>query len=106
MLGSMGIKGGIVFYHIGYGTTLGCPTISGVTSCQFRFWLTDVGWIIKLNCDWICDMGTPTCIVGVLVAVGGRKVMNILSLIILVYHPQKDNFWIHVQPMDNMHMLM
>jgi hypothetical protein len=42
----------------------------------------------------------------VLVAVGGRKVMNILSLIILVYHPQKDNFWIHVQPMDNMHMLM
>jgi hypothetical protein len=37
-------------------------------------------------------MGTPTCIVGVLVAVGGRKVMNILSLIILVYHPQKDNF--------------
>jgi L,D-peptidoglycan transpeptidase YkuD (ErfK/YbiS/YcfS/YnhG family) len=36
MLGSMGTKGGTVFYHIGYdgyGTTLGCPTINGVTSC-------------------------------------------------------------------------
>jgi hypothetical protein len=33
MLGSMGIKGGIVLYHIGYGITLSCPTINGVTCC-------------------------------------------------------------------------
>ncbi len=43
MLGSMGTKGGSVLYHIGYGTTLGCLAISGVTSCsQPRFWLTSV----------------------------------------------------------------
>jgi hypothetical protein len=33
MLGSMGIKGGIVLYHVGYGTCLGCPIINVVTSC-------------------------------------------------------------------------
>jgi hypothetical protein len=33
MLGSMGIKGGIVLYHIGYGITLSCLTISGVIGC-------------------------------------------------------------------------
>jgi len=27
------------------------------------------------------------------------------SLIILIYHPQKENFWTHVL-VDNMHMLM
>jgi hypothetical protein len=41
MLGSMGIKGGIILYHIrygGHGTTLVCPTISGVIGCsQPRF---------------------------------------------------------------------
>jgi len=37
MLGSMGTKGGIIFYHIrygGYGTTLRCHAISGVTGCR------------------------------------------------------------------------
>jgi hypothetical protein len=41
MLGSMGIKGGIVLYHIGYGgygTTLIYPIINGVIRCsQPRF---------------------------------------------------------------------
>jgi hypothetical protein len=37
MLKSMGTKGGTILYHIrygGYGTILGCPTISGVTRCH------------------------------------------------------------------------
>ncbi len=36
MLRSIGTKGGIILYHIkygGYGTTLVCPAISGVTGC-------------------------------------------------------------------------
>jgi hypothetical protein len=33
MLRSMGIKGGIVLYLIGYGITLGCHVISDVTGC-------------------------------------------------------------------------
>jgi hypothetical protein len=38
MLRSMGIKGGTVLYHIGYGITLSCLTISGVIGCcQLRF---------------------------------------------------------------------
>jgi hypothetical protein len=36
MLGTMGIKGGIVLYHIGYDTTLDCPIISGVKCCYQR----------------------------------------------------------------------
>jgi hypothetical protein len=75
MLRSMGIKGGTMLYHIGYGTTLGCLIINGVKCCyQPRFWQIGVWWITKPDCDQICDMGTPTCIVGVLVVVGGRKV--------------------------------
>ncbi len=43
MLRSMGIKGGIVLYHIGYGTTLGCHVISGVKCCyRPRFLLIGV----------------------------------------------------------------
>jgi hypothetical protein len=53
MLGSMGTKGGTILYHIGYGgygTTLGCLAISGVTSCyQPKCWLTNVGWVTKPN---------------------------------------------------------
>jgi len=38
MLGSMGIEGGIVLYHIGYGTTLGRYVINGVKCCyQLKF---------------------------------------------------------------------
>jgi hypothetical protein len=32
MLGFIGIKDGIILYHIMYNIILGCPTISGVTS--------------------------------------------------------------------------
>jgi hypothetical protein len=32
MLGSICTKDGTI-YHIGYGTILGCPAISGVTGC-------------------------------------------------------------------------
>jgi hypothetical protein len=50
MLGSVGTKDGII-YHIGYGIILGCPTISGVTSCgQPTCCLTDVGLVTKLGC--------------------------------------------------------
>jgi hypothetical protein len=52
MLGSMGIKGGIVLYHIGYGTTLSCLIINGVTSCyQPKCWPTSVGWVTKPDYD-------------------------------------------------------
>jgi hypothetical protein len=77
MLGSMGIKDGVILYHIGYGTTLGCLTISGVRGCCWpRCWLTDVGWVTKFNYDWICGTCTPTCIIGVLIVTDGRKVMS------------------------------
>ncbi len=76
----MGIKGGTILYHIGYGgygITLGCPTISGVTSyCQPRCWLTGVGCIAKFNYGWICDSSTPTCIAGVLIAASGKEVLS------------------------------
>ncbi len=59
MLRSTGIKGGTTLYHIGYGITLSCFAISGVTSCcQPWFWLIGVGWITKPNCDQICGMDT------------------------------------------------
>jgi hypothetical protein len=80
MLESMGIKGGITLYHVGYGgygTTLSCPTISGVTSCcQPKCWLSGVGWVAKSNCDRIWDTGTPTCIVSVLNATSGKEVLS------------------------------
>jgi hypothetical protein len=51
----MGTKGGIVLYHIkygGYGTTLGCPIISGVIDYyQPRCWLIGVGWVTKPGYD-------------------------------------------------------
>jgi hypothetical protein len=77
MLRSMGIKSGIVIYHIGYGTTLGCLVISGVKwYYQPRFRLTNVGWITKPDCDRICEMGTPACIIVMFIVVGGRKVLS------------------------------
>jgi hypothetical protein len=107
MLGSMGIKGGIVLYHIGYGTTLGCLIISGVKCCyQPRFWLIGVGWITKPHCDQICDMDTLACIVGVLIVVGGREVLSSSFISRFNLSSTKGQFWIHVQPIDNMHMLM
>jgi hypothetical protein len=78
----MGTKGGTILYHIGYGgygTTLSWPVISGVTNCcqpRCMCWLTNVGWVTKLGYDQICGIGTPTCIVGVFVMVGGRKDLN------------------------------
>jgi hypothetical protein len=76
---SMGTKGGIVLYHIGYGgygTTLGCHVISGVTCCQPRCWLINIGWVTKPSCDRICGTCTPTKIVSVLIAKDGREVMS------------------------------
>jgi hypothetical protein len=75
MLGSMGTKGGIVLYHIGYGTNLNCLGINGVTSCyQPRCWLTSVGLITKPICGQICCTCTPTCVISVLSIIGCRKV--------------------------------
>jgi hypothetical protein len=80
MLGFMGIKCGIVLYHIGYGTTLDCPIISGVTGCcQPRCWLTSVGWVTKPNYDQICGMSTPTYTVSVLIVTSGREVQSFFS---------------------------
>jgi hypothetical protein len=77
MLRSMGTKGGTILYHIGYGITLVCLIISGVTYCyQLRWWLTNVGWVTKPNCDQICGTSTPSYIASVLIAVGGREVLN------------------------------
>jgi hypothetical protein len=47
MLGSMGIKGGTVLYHIGYGITLNCPAISGVIVIKFVAW---VHQLVSLVC--------------------------------------------------------
>jgi hypothetical protein len=100
MLGSMGIKDEIMLYCIGYGgygITLSCNAISGVTGyCQPRCWLTNVGWVVKLGYDQICGTGTPTCVDDVLIAIGGREVMNSSPIYALIYYPHKDNFWIHV----------
>jgi hypothetical protein len=107
MLGSMGIKGGTGLYHIGYGATLGSPIINGVKCCyQLRFCLINVGWVAKLDCDWICDMGTLACIVGVLVVVDGKEVVNFSFINCLNLSSIKGQFWIHVQLVDNMQMLM
>jgi hypothetical protein len=77
MLGSMGTKGGTILYHIGYGITLVCLVINGVTDCyHLKWWLTNVGWIRKPNCDWICGTSTPSYIDGVFIAVGGREVLS------------------------------
>jgi hypothetical protein len=80
MLGYVGTKGGTILYHVGYGgygATLGCHVISGVTKyCQPMCWLTSVGWVTKPNCDRICGMGILTCITSVFVMVGGREVLN------------------------------
>jgi hypothetical protein len=79
MLGSMGTKGGTVLYHIGYGgydTTIGCHVINGVTSYQPKCWLIGVGLVAKPGCDWICGMGTPTCITNVLIVEGVKEVLN------------------------------
>jgi L,D-peptidoglycan transpeptidase YkuD (ErfK/YbiS/YcfS/YnhG family) len=80
MLGSMGTKGGIVLYHIrygGYGITLGCPAINGVTSCcQPMCWLIGVGLITKPSCGWICYTSTPTCVIGVLGIASYREVLS------------------------------
>jgi hypothetical protein len=70
MFGSMGTKGGIVLYHIGYGgygIALGCLTINGVTNCyQLKCWLTNVGLVTKLDCGRICYTCTLTCVTNML----------------------------------------
>jgi hypothetical protein len=66
-----------ILYHNGYSITLGCLAISGVTSCyQPRPWLTNVGWVTKPGYDHISGMGTPTCIVSVLILIGNKEVMS------------------------------
>jgi hypothetical protein len=80
MLRSMGTKGGSVLYNIrygGYDISLGCPSINGVINCcHHGCWLISVGWVTKPGCDQICGIVTPTCIIGVLVVIGGREVLN------------------------------
>jgi hypothetical protein len=80
MLKSMGTKGGIILYHIGYGgygITLGCLAISGVTCCcQPTCWLTGVGLITKPACGRTCYIGTPTCVIGVSGIASYREVLS------------------------------
>jgi len=110
MLGSMGTKGGIIFYHIrygGYGTTLRCHAISGVTGCrQPKCWLTSVGLVTKPSCGWICCIGIPTCVISVFNITSYRNVLNYFLISHLIYHPQRENSWTHFQPIDNLHRLM
>ncbi len=101
MLRSMGTKGGIVLYHIrygGYGITLGCLVISVVTCCyQPRYWLTGARWVVKFGCDRICGMNTPTCIAGVFVVTGGKKVLSFSFINCFNLSSTKGQFsWIHV----------
>jgi hypothetical protein len=77
MLGSMGTKGGSILYHIGYGTTLGCPTMTGLIGCcQLKCWLFDVRLVTKPNCGQICCTSTPTCVVGGLNIIGYKEIMS------------------------------
>ncbi len=107
MLGSIGTKDGTVLYHIGYGIIIGCPIINDVTGCnQLKCWLTDVGLVTKPGCGQICCTSTPMChVIGVFGTRSYREVIS-SSLINLFNLSSRDNFWIHVQPVDNMHMLM
>jgi hypothetical protein len=107
MLRSMGTKGGIILYHIGYGIALGCPTISGVTNCcQPRYWLIGVDLIAKPDCDQICGKVHQPILMVCLLWQVVKKLWVLLSLIGSIYHPQNNNYWIHVQLVNNMHMLM
>jgi hypothetical protein len=105
MLRSIGTKGGTILYHIGYGTTLGCPTIIGLIGCyQLKCWLFDVGLVTKPSCGQFVAQVHQHVSLECSIQYVVEKLWVILSSIILIYHPQKDNFWIHVQHVDNMHM--
>jgi len=59
-------------------TTLGCPTINGVTSCcQLGCWLTNVQLLTKPDCGQGCCIGTPTCVAGVHSTIKCREIMSI-----------------------------
>jgi hypothetical protein len=109
MLGSMGIKDEIMLYCIGYGgygITLNCNAISGVTGYyRPRCWLTNVGWVVKLGNDQICGTGTPTCVDGVLIAIGGREVMNSSPINCFNLLSTQGQF-LNSCPINNMHKLL
>jgi hypothetical protein len=71
MLGSIGIKDGIVLYHIGYGIVLGCPAINGVIGCGQ---LTGIRLVTKFNYIKACCTNTPTWVINVLNTTSCRKV--------------------------------
>jgi hypothetical protein len=76
----MGIKDGVMLYHIGYGgqgITLGCPVINGVTCCfQPSCWLTNVKLVTKSDYGVSCCTCTPTCVIGMLGTTSCRQVMS------------------------------
>ncbi len=77
MLISIGIKDGIVLYHIGYGIVLGYLVTNGVIGCgQPTCWLIDVGLITKLGYIKAYYIGSPTWVVSVLNTIGCRKVWS------------------------------
>jgi hypothetical protein len=58
-------------------TTLGCPTINGVTSCcQLGCWLINVQLLTKPGCGQGCCIGTPTCIASVHSTIRCREIMS------------------------------
>ncbi len=77
MLRSICTKDGNILYHIEYGIVLGCPIISGVTSCdQLKCWLTSIGLVTKFGCIWVCYTGTPTYVASVLSTTSCREVLS------------------------------
>jgi hypothetical protein len=74
MLRSIGIKDGIVLYHIGYNIVLGCPATNGVIGCgQPTCWLTNIGLVSKFNYIGACCIGTPTWVTNVLNTTSCKK---------------------------------
>ncbi len=107
MLRSIGTKDGTILYHIGYGAIIGCPTISGVTSCgQPKCWLTGIGLVTKLGCIWVCCTCAPTWVASAIGTTCYRKVLSSSLINLFNFSSQKEFFWIHVQTFDNMHKLM
>ncbi len=93
MLLSIGIKDGIILYHVGYGTALGCRTTSGVTSCgQPICWITDIGLVTKL--DYICVycIGSPTWVIGVLDTTRCKEFQSFSFINLLNFSSTKGKF--------------
>jgi hypothetical protein len=90
MLGSIGIKDGIVLYYVVYNNVLGCLAISGVIGCgQPTCWLIGIepNLIVYEFVVHVHQHGSLVCSIPQAI----KKFEVLFSLISSIYHPQKDN---------------